>query len=1035
MKKLLFVTAILGMGFTNGFSQTWTTQISNTAEDLNSIVFIDSCTGWTFGTAGAILKTTSGGGSWGPLNTLPVLDIFSGHFFNAANGIGVGEHAITGVGAKITTTDGGLTWNIDTLTFPGALFDIFFANNATGWVVGIDGYVAKTINGGTAFTPQNSGLGAGDDLFSIFFADASNGWAVGAGGIIINTNNGGTTPWTAQTSGTIEDLNSVFFLNSLKGWAVGFGGVIVSTTDGGTIWADTIINPGIDFFDVVFLDDSTGWVVGSAIAGAGTVLMTTDGGATWTSQISGTIQDIFSITMLSSTLGWYSGTTGAIGHYGLVPAPSADFAFSAACLGDTNFFTDSSLGTPTSWLWDFGDFTTSTLQNPLHAYIASGTYTVTLTISNATGCSDIAVKIVNIPPGIPVANFTAAPVTVCAGSPVNFTDTSTGSPTTWLWNFGDGGGGNVQNPAYTYLIPGTYDVTLTVTNGCGTDIDLKVAFITVTANTLNANFVFDTACFGYPTTFTDLSTGTTTTWVWDFNDGGFPVDSSQNTSHTFSGPGTYNVDLTISDGACLSFISQLVLVNPLPNASFTNTTACANDSTFFSDASGGGPVSWLWDFGDVSPLDSNQNPAHAYAVGGNYNATLIVTNIEGCNDTIVNVVTVDSLPIVLVTPSAPVICAAGNPVTLAASGAVTYSWTPAAGLSATVGDTVIASPAATTTYTVFGTDINGCADSANVTVTLDSTSAAVANFNAVTTTVCAGSSITFNNTSTGAVGYGWSLPGTIPDTSNMAMPTVIYDSAGTFDVTLTAYGCVADSTVTLVGYITVTSVPIANITATGPTSVCGGDTVELVSGPATNYNWLLNGVATGVITINYFAISSGDYQVVVSNAGGCADTSAIVTVIVSPDVTGILFANDNGAIVSALGGTGGFTYLWNPGGFTTAMITGVAPGTYSVTVTDAIGCTWTGSIFVGPTGLNELTNENSNIIFYPNPANDVLNIETKGTNMLSITMINALGQVVSYITPHDNHVQISTADYVNGFYFILIETNDGLIRGKISVNK
>lgn len=276
MKKLLLVTAILGIGFTNGITQTWTTQISNTAEDLNSIVFIDSCTGWAFGTGGAILKTTSGGGSWDPLNTLPVLDIFSGHFFNAANGIGVGVHAITGVGAKITTANGGLTWNIDTVTFPGDLFDISFANNTTGWVAGIDGYVAKTINGGTAFTPQNSGLGAGDDLTSVFFADASNGWAVGVGGIIINTNDGGTTPWTPQTSNTIEDLNSVFFLNPLKGWAVGFGGVIASTTDGGTIWADTIINPGIDFFDVVFLDDSTGWVVGTA----GNIFMTTDGGFT-----------------------------------------------------------------------------------------------------------------------------------------------------------------------------------------------------------------------------------------------------------------------------------------------------------------------------------------------------------------------------------------------------------------------------------------------------------------------------------------------------------------------------------------------------------------------------------------------------------------------------------------------------------------------------------------------------------------------------------------------------------------------------------
>ncbi|MBW8051358.1 MAG: T9SS type A sorting domain-containing protein [Cytophagales bacterium] len=323
----------------------------------------------------------------------------------------------------------------------------------------------------------------------------------------------------------------------------------------------------------------------------------------------------------------------------------------------------------------------------------------------------------------------------------------------------------------------------------------------------------------------------------------------------------------------------------------------------------------------------------------------------------------------------------------------------------------------------------------NVTVTIDSTSVAIANFTANITTVCAGNSVTFNNTSTGAVGYGWSLPGTIPDTSNMPMPTVIYDSAGTFDVTLTAFGCAADSTVTLVGYITVTTAPIANITALDSTSFCEGDSVTLVSDFANTYNWFLNGVPTGVTSINYIATVGGDYQVVVSNAGGCSDTSVIVTVVVSPVVTGILFANDTGAIVVAGGGTGGFTYLWTPGSFTTDIITGVAPGTYTVTVTDAIGCTWTGSIYIGPTGLNEFTNKTSNITLYPNPANDVLNIKTKGTNMLSITMINALGQVVAYITPHDNSVQISTTNYVDGFYFILIETKDGLIRRKISVNK
>ncbi|MCH8317910.1 MAG: hypothetical protein IIA88_05345, partial [Bacteroidetes bacterium] len=159
MKKLLLVTAILGIGFTNGITQTWTTQISNTAEDLNSIVFIDSCTGWTFGTGGAILKTTSAGGSWESKNTLSVLDIFSGHVFNGTDAIAIGKVAITGIGFVIRTNDDWLTWTLDTISFPDRLFDVHFNNAATGWIVGRNGYVAKTINSGAAWTTQTSGVG------------------------------------------------------------------------------------------------------------------------------------------------------------------------------------------------------------------------------------------------------------------------------------------------------------------------------------------------------------------------------------------------------------------------------------------------------------------------------------------------------------------------------------------------------------------------------------------------------------------------------------------------------------------------------------------------------------------------------------------------------------------------------------------------------------------------------------------------------------------------------------------------------------
>ncbi|MCH8317375.1 MAG: PKD domain-containing protein, partial [Bacteroidetes bacterium] len=659
----------------------------------------------------------------------------------------------------------------------------------------------------------------------------------------------------------------------------------------------------------------------------------------------------------------------------------------------------------------------------------TGTYWVDVTISGCTTRDSIDVTI----NPIPLADFSSnAPV--CYGNLVVFTDLSTvssGSITSWFWDFGDANVDFIQNPSHIYLSAGAYNVQLVVTtdNGC---VDTTQQSVTVNPVPV-AGFSFTTECEGSLTQFTDtssISSGSITSWFWNFGDAATSI--LQNPPHLYASAGTYNVQLVIaSNNGCQDVISNSVTVNPLPTANITangSITFCSGDSVeLVSDTA----ITYDW----------LQNSVSTGVISINYFASaaadyqVVVTNAFGCTDTSAVETVAISIPVISVTPDPGVICVAGvDSVTLTASGAVSYSWAPAVGLSSTSGTSVNASPPNDTVYTVIGTDSIGCTDTTTVLVQ-QSVSNPVAIFTAADTIGCGGLTVTFNNTSTDAITYSWALPGGTTADTTVQNPVVTYSSVGTYNVTLTAYGCAADSTVILVGYITVTTAPIANITALDSTSFCEGDSVTLVSDFANTYNWLLNGVPTGVNSITYIATVGGDYQVVVSSAGGCSDTSVIVTVIVSPVVTGELFANDSGAVVIVNGGTGGFTYLWTPGGFTTDQISGVAPGTYTVTVTDAIGCTWTGSIFVGPTGLNELTNENSNITLYPNPAIDILNIETKGTNMLSITMINALGQVVSTITPHDNSVQISTAEYVNGFYFILVETNDGLIRRKISVNK
>jgi PKD repeat protein len=133
-------------------------------------------------------------------------------------------------------------------------------------------------------------------------------------------------------------------------------------------------------------------------------------------------------------------------------------------------FTDRSTGSPDSWAWDFGDGSTSADRNPVHTYASPGTYTVRLVASNGAGSnSETKVYYITInaafqPPG---ASFTGFHPVNSQEMTVQFIDRSSGPPTSWSWDFGDGGTSNLQNPVHTYSNPGTYIVTLTVSNSAG----------------------------------------------------------------------------------------------------------------------------------------------------------------------------------------------------------------------------------------------------------------------------------------------------------------------------------------------------------------------------------------------------------------------------------------------------------------------------------------------------------------------------------------------------------------------------------------
>ncbi|MCB0396264.1 MAG: PKD domain-containing protein [Flavobacteriales bacterium] len=286
------------------------------------------------------------------------------------------------------------------------------------------------------------------------------------------------------------------------------------------------------------------------------------------------------------------------------------FSFTASNLQVS--FTDTSSGVPTSWFWDFGDGNSSTQQNPTHTYAAAGSYTTCLTVTDSCGTDSVChTTTVACPMPDPGFSFTATNLQV------SYTDTSSGVPTSWLWDFGDGNISTQQNPTHTFSAPGSYTTCLTVTNSCGTDSVCHTT--TVACPVPDPGFSFTAT--NLQVSYTDTSAGAPTSWFWDFGDGN--ISTQQNPTHTFSAPGSYTTCLTVTnscgtDSVCHNIRICEVLVAGF-NINQTDTTV------MFTDTSSGSPVSWLWDFGDGN-TSTQQNPSHVYAANGTYLVCLTVTD-------------------------------------------------------------------------------------------------------------------------------------------------------------------------------------------------------------------------------------------------------------------------------------------------------------------------------------------------------------------------------------------------------------------------
>lgn len=357
------------------------------------------------------------------------------------------------------------------------------------------------------------------------------------------------------------------------------------------------------------------------------------------------------IIMMSALLipGTYATDSSQSGYITVGLAPNADFdaLYAYNTVPASVAFRDHSTGTmPMIYLWEFGDGATSTEQNPSHIYIKRGLYTVKLSVTNAYGSSSETKEnyiAIGLPPK---ADFSGKPTIGNSPLAVEFTDRSTGYPTSWIWNFGDGKESSEQNPVHTFWSSGEYTVTLTSANEYGTSDTTKAYFITVIP-ALKSRFVADPKEGKAPLVvrFTDVSTGNPESWIWNFGDGS--TSTQPNPVHTYSSPGAFHVNLTVTRGFNTDSSSQIIITGGVPATDFVTdtTTVSVGTPVSFTDKTLNSPTSWSWDFGDgVTATD--QNPTHTYLVRGIYTVTETATNINGKDtERKVNYITVGVVPI------------------------------------------------------------------------------------------------------------------------------------------------------------------------------------------------------------------------------------------------------------------------------------------------------------------------------------------------------------------------------------------------------
>ncbi len=549
----------------------------------------------------------------------------------------------------------------------------------------------------------------------------------------------------------------------------------------------------------------------------------------------------------------------------------------------------------------------------------AGNYTVTVT--DANGCTATATTTITEPTQVTATSSTTD--VICNG---NATGTATAvgaggiAPYTYLWSSGG------TNALETGLLAGSYTCTVTDANGCTTTTIATVVEPTQVTSTISG---VDILCNGGNNgSATVIPAGGIGpyTYLWT------PTAQTTATASTLTA-GTYSCDITDANGCSITVTITLTEPAALTaTTSFTQATCgAANGSAVVTVNGGISPYTYLWSSGGTAALETGL-AANTY--------TVTFTDANGCSDTAQVTVPNAASPVITVTGTTPVTCFGGNDGTASTNttggtAPYTYAWALTGGTGAT-GTGMVAG-----NYTVTVTDANGCTSTATTTITEPTLVTATS----TTTDVICNGNATGTATAVGAGGiapytYLWSSGGT------NALETGLL--AGSYTCTVTdANGCTTTTIATVVEPTQVTS------TISGVDILCNGgnngSATVVPAGGIGPYTYLWTPTAQTTATAT--TLLAGTYSCDITDANGCSITVTITltepaALTATTSFTQATCSQANGsADVTVSGGIGPYTYSWSSGG-TAALETGLAANTYTVTFTDANGCSDTAQVTV-----------------------------------------------------------------------------------------